>query len=73
MIKFKQGANETVAQFEKEFASFEEAKLWVAKDKVEEYGDVLAYDGKFVGLTLKQSTALSEMTYEDAIEIVGHD
>jgi hypothetical protein len=73
MIKFKQKKTDAVEAFEKDFSSFDEARNWIALDKVEEYGDALAYGGTFVGLTAKQSTELQEMTYEDAIEIIGHE
>jgi len=67
MIKFVQPGNDAVDAFEKEFGSFREAREWVLQDKREGYGDVLAYGGKFEGLTDEQVTELNSLTYDDAI------
>lgn len=68
-ITFRQKANTTVGKLEKEFKTFAEVRQWVAEDKTEGYGDVLAYGGTFTGLTGDQEKELQEMTYEDAIKI----
>lgn len=67
MIKFIQENNDAVDAFEKEFDTFRDVKEWVLQDKREGYGDVLAYGGRFVGLSDEQVSELNSLTYDDAI------
>jgi len=69
MILFTQKKTDDVEAFEKTFNSFEDIRLWVAKDKTEEYGDVLSFGGTFSGLSEEEVSELNEMTYEDAIKL----
>lgn len=78
MIRFTQrhvflSKTEEVDALNKTFETFEDVRRWVARDKVEGYGDVLAYDGTFEGLTDEQVAELKEMSYEDAILIIGEN
>lgn len=67
-IKFIQTGNDVVDSFEKDFSSIEEVKEWVLEDKRTGYGDILAYGGKFKGISAAQANKLKALTMEDAIE-----
>lgn len=68
-IKFIQGETDVVKSFEKEFTSFQEAKDWVLEDKREGYGDILAYGGRFKGLTPLEIKELESLTMEDSLVV----
>ena len=66
-ILFIQEQRDEINAFEREFATLDEVKTWVLLDKINEYGDVLAYGGRFEGLDVADVADLETLTYEDAL------